>query len=520
MQLYYNWVYDQRSPEAKKDRAEALCLYLAKVSRMQIVNSYFLISDVVSRYKNTDDVFIKYNVVNGTAYQNGLLPLITVSEINNDFTADVAVQTSLVSHYDFKDAGQLLQQFETNNVAPLEKINVQVRYTNGKDYATRTEFYFIADKAGSFTVKYTPRFDMPEKGYINFTVEDINKTLGIVKDFSIDNSSGPGVLYVAVPEAGTYKLSVSSKYKSEVALSISTNGNYFYKNGPFLGNTVENYRGDLLSLPGYFYVPQGINKIYFSLNNSNPAGAGFATPQEVSKAFVFKNSKGNIVEPQLATSSDSSLFYLEIPAGSDGSFWQSFKMEQYRLCFANTSNIQWYARRKPCAAADFTVSVKKESNGCITQLTTTANSSSTEWQLYDAQQWHYYKNVQSVTLPENFSPNAIVTLKLADGCFISKRLSDDPAYLVQKTACATGAVAVEPSTNVVVYPNPGSGLFKCMQNGQPVLAEEISIHNVSGMRMANFTNTQQFNISSLPSGMYFYSMMISKTAYKGKLVKM
>ncbi|MBL0356775.1 MAG: T9SS type A sorting domain-containing protein [Chitinophagaceae bacterium] len=519
MQLYYDWIFDQRPVDHKKEKAAALCLYLAKINRLQVVNSYFLINDIVNRYQTTDNVYSRYNITNGTAYQNGTLPLINAEEIENDFTADLAMQNSFTGQFFYKNANEIKAQFENSNLLPLEKINVQVGYTNGKDYSARSEFYFIADKAGSVTIKYNPRFDMPGKGYINFTVEAVDQTLGILKDFSIDNNSSQGVLYVALPEAGTYKLSIVSKYKSAAAITITTNGNYFYKNGPFLGNTVENYRGDLLSLPGYFYVPPGIDKVYFSLNNSNPGGAGFATAAEVGKAFVFKDNGNNTVEPALVNTSDSALFYLKVPSGSHGAFWQSFKMEQYRLCFANTSNIQWYARRKSCTAADFTAVIKPGSETCITQLKTTAAANNLQWQVYDAQQWHNYNNVQEINLPENISPNAIVTLKTGEYCMITKRIGDDPVYIRQKTACATGATTVDASTKVLLYPNPGTGLFKCTQNGEPVIAEEINVHNVTGIRMANFTNTQQFNIAALPPGVYFYTLLINKSVYKGKLVK-
>ena len=68
---------------------------------------------------------------------------------------------------------------------------------------------------------------MPGNGYINFTVEVANQPLQVIKDFSINNLSDSGTLTIALPAGGTYKLSVVSKYKSSVNLTISTNGNYF-----------------------------------------------------------------------------------------------------------------------------------------------------------------------------------------------------------------------------------------------------------------------------------------------------
>lgn len=521
MVLYYDWVFDQRNVNvnAKAIKANDLCAYLARINKMQLVNSYYLISDVVRKYATESDTYRKYNTTDGTAYQSGLLSLITPEEIDANFRNDYTAQTNLINHFVFKGAGEVKALFEQNNLLPLDKINVQVGYTNGKDYTARSEYYLLADKPGSFSIKYTPKFDMAGKGYINFTVEDVNKNLGVVKDFSLDNNSASGNMDIVLPETGVYKVSIVSKYKSSVAVTINTNGNYFYKNGPFLGNTTENYRGDLISLPGYFYVPPGIDKIYFSLNNSNPGGAGHASAEEVNKAFSFKDNNGITANAKLHSSADSALFYLEIPQNGSG-FWQSFKMEQYRLSFANTSNIQWYAKRKECAAADFTVSVKAGNDGCVTQLHTPSKSNTIKWEVYDSQKWYEYNGSQMIELPATVSPNAIVTLRVSPSCYTTRRIGDDENYIRQKTFCATGATPADPNTKVIIYPNPGNGIFRCMQNSQPVTAEEVSVFNSSGVRVANFINTQQFNISNLSAGMYFYTLVINKVAYKGKLVKM
>ena len=520
MVLYYDFVFDQRLAINKTDKAAKLCLYLAKINRLQVVNSSAIINDIIYKYKTTDNIFIQYNTTDGTAYQNGLLPLITNQEIEMYFNEDVAFQTALIHDYSFEDAEEIKWEFERNGLMPLEKINVLVGHTNGKDYGARSEFYLLAEKAGNFTIRYTPRFDMKGKGQINITVEDVNSTLGIIKDFTLNNNSTAGTLTINIPGPGKYKLTIVSKYKSSALITIATNGNYFYKNGPFLGSTHENYRSDLLSLPGWFYVPAGIDKVIFSINNANPLGAGFASPAEISKAFQFKDDQNNALEPELVSTSDSALLYLQMPQGHNGVFGKAFKIEQWRLCFANISNIEWYAKKKNCTANDFITVIKESVFGCATQLKATAASSNLQWEIYDAQQWYYYQNKQQIDLPAGISPGAIITLRSGDNCAITKRLGDDEEYIKQKTACATGATPVSTDTKVIVYPNPGTGAFKCMQNGNPLTAEEVRVFNVSGLRMADFTNTQQFNISSLPAGMYFYTLLINKVVYKGKLVKM
>lgn len=519
MGLYYDWAFDQRSYAAKANKAAALCIYLAKINRLQIVNSFFLISDIVNKYATADSIFTRYNVDNGTAYLNGTLPLITATEINNNFSADYNIQVNLINEYSFKEVSEIKAAFENNNMSPLEKIDLFINYTNGKDYTSRSEMFISADKAGSFQIKYTPQFNMSGNGYINFTVESTDKSLTVIKDFSVDRNGTAGILFVPITVAGNYKLTVTTKYKSAVKLTIISNGNYFYRNGPFLGNTIENYRSNLLSLPGYFYVPSGINKVFFSINNSNPAGNGFATAAEIGASFLFKDNNNNAVTPKLVNNSDSALFYLEVPAGSDGHFWQAFKMEQYRLCFANISNIQWYASIKACNNADFKISVEKKAGECITQLSSNTIGGKLKWQVYDGGQSYQFNNQSVVELPNTISPNAIVTLSNGNGCATSKRLGDDAVYLKSIASCANEGALATATVSVTVFPNPGVGIFKCQQNGGPVLASAIEIYNLAGFKVAAFSNTQQFNITHLPAGIYFYKLVIENKYFNGKVIK-
>jgi len=49
----------------KADRDGALCIYLAKTNKLQLVNSYYMIATIVSKYATTSDFYAKYNVVSG-----------------------------------------------------------------------------------------------------------------------------------------------------------------------------------------------------------------------------------------------------------------------------------------------------------------------------------------------------------------------------------------------------------------------------------------------------------------------
>jgi hypothetical protein len=520
MLLYYDWLFDQRTSSAKAEKAAALCLYLARIDKLQLVNSYFLITDITSRYAVTGNFYAQYNVTNGTAYQNGNLPLITPEEINNNFQQDISNQGHLVPEYKLETASSVKAQFNNGNLSPLKTISVKISYTNGADYPNRSEFYIDAPNAGNFSIAYTPHFDMPGKGYINFTAEATAKALQVIKDFSIDNNSGPGMLNIILPAAGVYKLSVVSKYKSGVDLVISTNGNYFYKNGPFLGNKTENYRGNLLSLPGYFHVPDNVSKLIFSVNNSNPGGAGFTTAEDISNAFVIKDNNGNTLMPHLVTPGDSALFYVDVPAGSNNTFWQVYKMEQYNLCFANISNLQWYAERKPCSNANFTVAVINKNGNCITQLTAASNATDLKWEVYDSGRWLSFENQTAVELPNYSSPNAIVTLKNGDNCIVTKRIGDDEKFLRAKEACASGAPLPNIGVTPVLYPIPSHGIFNCMQNDAVLIADEINVTDSQGLLVGSFKNAKQFDISQLAAGVYWYRLVVKGNLFTGKLVKL
>jgi len=347
MVLYYDWISDKRPANDKMLKAAALCTYLAKVNRLQIVNSYFLVMDIVRLYPASSDFYKQFNITNGSAYQNGQMPLITAAEIESNFKTDLSAMGKSVDAYSLTDAQTIRANFKKNRIEPLEKIEVKLLYTNGAHYPNRSEFFIDAPAAGSFSISYTPHFLMPGKGYINFTVENADKALEVIADLSLNKDEKAGTMIVRIPSAGRFKLSVVSKYQSAVDLVITTNGNTFYKNGAFIGSKTENYRDNLASLPGYFYVPEGISKIFFSVNNSGPGGRGYATAEEISKAFVIKDNVGSTLVPRLVIPDDSAFFYLDVPPGNNGTFWRITTMGQYNLCFANISNLQWFAKSAP-----------------------------------------------------------------------------------------------------------------------------------------------------------------------------
>ena len=522
MILYFDWAGDSRTDAAKIDKAASLCIYLAKTNKLQLVNSYYLIAIITGKYSTGSNFYQQYNNVNGAAYLNGNLPLLTAAEINDNFQKDKSLYGNIIDEYKFESASYIQEQFTKNDLKPLKKISVQLNYSNGLDYYNRSEFNIIAPSAGNFTINYNPRFDMPDKGYINFTVESKDKALEIIKDFTIDRNAKAGTLVITLSSPGTYKLSVFSKYKSAVELDIITNGNYFYKNGPFLGTTTEKYLTNLQGIPGYFYIPGGINKLYFSISNSNPGGVGFASAEKINNAFDLKDNNGNTLQARFVTPNDSALFYMDIPVESKGKFGKVSKMGIYNLVFSNIGNVLWYAEPnpKPCSNANFTISVINKKGNCITRLTAASNSADLEWEVTDLGQTYTYSKQSVIELPDYSSPNAIVTLTNGNNCSVTKRLKDDEKFLRAKESCVSGSSLPSIAENPVIYPNPSYGIYNLLQNGSVLKANEIIITNTQGLQVGIFKEVKQINISHMPPGLYLYKMAVNGRVFNGKLLKL
>ena len=348
MVLYYDFIADPKSYESKSDKASAICLYLAKINKLQLVNSYYLILDLVRKYPLSSLVYEQFNVLSGTAYQQGNLSLITNSEIDKNFTEDLLKYQDLVTDYKFENAKDIISKMATKGLKPLDKIHVKIAYTNGVNYYNRSEFYFYASSAGVININCIPHFGMPGKGFINIAAEADDKALLILKDETITPENNLRDINISVPSPGIYKLSVVSQYQTSADISIVTNGNTFFKKGPFYGDKVENYRDDnWTSLPKYCYVPD-VSKLYFSINGACYTN-NCLTGDGVVNAFGIKDVTGKnpVIE---VSASDPSLFSIALSAADKNNFLQISKMREYNLCFANISNIEIYAEQQPEAA--------------------------------------------------------------------------------------------------------------------------------------------------------------------------
>ena len=517
MVLYFDCSKDDQHKRTRAEKDANLCIFLARSCKMQLVNSYYMIANIANSYPVNSDFYRAYNNGNGTAYQNGQLPLLTSADIDANFSDDLAKYSRQLDQINILKAKECNAGLKGIGLAPVPKVNVSIRYTNGINYYNRATFNFIAGAPGNFSVKYSPRFNMAGKGYINFLVESTDSMLMVVKDLTIDNSNTGGSFTVDLPSAGNYMFTVSSKYQSAAELSITTNGNFFFKNGAFLGNTTESYTLDSTSMPGYFYVPPGMNKVYFLVNNSISSGK-YASAEMISNSFNFRDNEGRLVMPHVANPADSSLFYLDVPGNLAGTFLHVTRMEQYNLQFINISNQLWFAQRETvCEGSGFSADIVRLNGKCITRLTAFSKPGQLAWKVNDHGRLMSFGNQLVVDLPEGTSKEISVTLFNGPDCSTTKRTADDQAFIRKYASCS--AAFDLGVFNPVVYPNPSDGIFKILQKAADQAANEVLVTNALGELVGIFRDTRQFDISHAAAGIYWYTIRINGVGYRGKIMK-
>jgi Domain of unknown function (DUF4838)/Secretion system C-terminal sorting domain len=428
--IHYMCMYFENAAttnSAKKiENEEALCIYLAKVSKMQLVNSYFLISSMLSKYEATNPIKIKYNVVNGTAYNNGSLPQITTDEIEQNFKLDVVKYANLINGFLYVTDDEVADNFAASSLKPISEVAIKINYTNGLNYNSKVGYVIYANKKGSFTINYKAKYDNTDKGYVNFVVESADEDLNIIKDVVLNKSNTAGAVTINLSKAGRYYFSMITKHQVTVDLSIETNGNLFYNKSGYSVSRINIYKSDANR---YFFVPNQVNRLYFTINNYS--GGKYIMADALAASLQLQNANDkNIAKPILVTPLDSSFFYVDVPANARGTFWSIANANKYSIQLVNVSNSFWFAQPKT---------------------------------------------------------------------------KEDQVVAIDKSA---------------VYPNPSSGFYTCVLQGKKVKADELSIFNTQGLKMAVFQNVNSFNISQFSAGVYMFKMLVNGNWHSGKLVKL
>ena len=520
--LYYDYSFNEKNSAAdKSSKAGSLCLYLARCNKLRIVNSYYLINRLVNSH-NTDTAFVnQFNSQTGSAYQQGNLPLINEAEIEVNYQQDISKYVGKIPAYEFEKSQAIAQKIQAGAFTASKKIFVEVGYTLGAQYPGKEAYYFYAAAPGQLKLSYNAIFEMPEYGQVNFVVEEATSGTNVIFDSSIRSSQASGNININVPAAGNYCVVLSTKYKTKIDLEIGTSGFAFYKNAAFMGDVRENFSNKPSSFPGSFFVPQGLARVYFSVTNSYNSNSGYLSVTKLENYFIFKDNLGNRVTPKQVTG-DSLLYYLEIPGGQSGSFWQFFNTaNRFNLCFANISNYYWFGTPKTCSNSDFEIDLVKEGGQCLVRLTAKNFDGTNEWQVFDKNKWVVYHNKKQLILPAGTSPYAVINHLESTNCSTQKSIWDIENYGAMLEACASGASLPQQNepVAVVAFPNPTTGFAQFKQAGESLLLTEITLYDVTGKKLLTKLNTNSINLEALPPATYFYRLKAAGLQHQGKIQK-
>jgi hypothetical protein len=406
---------------------------------------------------------------------------------------------------------------EQNAVQALAKIDMKIAYTNGQDYPNLTEFFIYAPVAGSFTVNCNASYNMPGKGFINVTAEAVDAPSTILTDVTITPEYNPGKITVNIPGRGFYKLTIISKYKTGNHLVIECKGNTFFRKGPFYGNMVENYRENWTGLPRFVHIPEGMNRLFFSVNNACDASGNCISASDVEQGFSIRDKDDNHLSIN-SSPADPLLFYIDIPQSVQGSFIEVTRMREYNLCFANISNIELYAERKPCSVSDFSIGLIKKNGECMTTLTAAStNKANLHWEILEGSRTSYFNGEDVLELPL-LSTSAVISLSTGPSCISRKRTGDSESYKNNFEACAADAPMAIPVP--VASPNPSPGIFRFMSNGSLSIMELIRIFDLHGREVKTVRNSYAADLGSFPAGVYIYKITSDGKDFKGRIVKL
>lgn len=518
LQLYYNWLADQRPVAAKQEAAGRLCIYLARIQHLQLVNSYAVISTLVAPFNADSDFYRAFNPQNGLAYQAGQLAPLSSDEIEADFIRDLAFARTEPISFQQATSTSLYSDLQRAGLKVPEQLNWTISYTNGKNYTQRSEYRILAKAQQPLQIDWNAQHEMPGKGVLNFAVENCNDPAQIITDYTIRQDAASGRLNIYFPTDGTYRLVITSRNKVTVQVNLALNGNVLYKADGNWGNTVENYRSNLSSFPGYVYVPAGVERVYFSLNNNNPAGAGFASATAIARAFLFKDVHGEDILPQFSAT-DSSMMYLDL-GNHSGTWFTATKMEQYRLTLINISNNYWYLRTAGCAGTAVKARFLSVDGVCRVQLEAAATSGNPTWELYFQGLSNRLAAADQIVVPERMGPSTMVWVYFPGGCTEKYRLSDIAGYFQGLNACTGAAQTPVPAEEgLKIYPNPGAGTYFLSSGTTPVVADKAEIFNSNGVLVYQASRISRIDISNQPAGIYMYRVYRSGKWDTGRIIK-
>jgi uncharacterized protein (UPF0297 family) len=346
--LYYDFFTVINSPAVKKQRAETFVQHAAQTNHLLIINAYWMVNQVGFIYANDPAFIAKWTPASGTGY-TGLAPL-NANDIERNFTSDYqrfctpgGVYGLTTTDYAFAAPKEIIAAITKGKLKSKVNISYRIRQTGGRNNFSSNNRVYIPVAGGSMQIRFSKhQFNTTSQTSVVVDSEDQLYSNTII----IPNTEN-GSVNISFPQAGFYHLSIYGRDAASIDLSILTKGNYFFKYGPFANITDEYYENNPSSTPTAFFVPPGIKRVYFCVNNAvSTDEVNITDIGTINKAFSFTNPQGQKVAVRFANpSKDRTLFCFDVPANSDNKVWKMNPSNGYwygfNFAFSNIQNISF-----------------------------------------------------------------------------------------------------------------------------------------------------------------------------------
>lgn len=359
--------------------AEILATYIASLTSTNILNSYasiFFLANDIKLLGLTDTAFYwkwepdqNHNQWGTTGNYdpvwNTISP-ITEMDIDANFQQDLLDFPVYTSNYTFNDLNTIVNQISTNGLESKDTINFSI---SNNAYKWSYGFTIYAPSGGSIKIIYDSLAFNASLPLLNHPSND-----DVVMNFSIDSDdqlysdekkihSAEGIngqFDLLIPAGGRYQFLIQKSTYGGANLKIVTNGNIVCREGAIYPTVFEKYPS-INEAASYVYVPQGHDKIYFSLGDV------------CTKIECMSDSAYNLIsEYKTPTDSsiliqrsatDSSLYFIDVPTGMDGKFWKIYNKtgNNFGMSLATISNYYFWLQPanpnkiKKIKAFDFSV---------------------------------------------------------------------------------------------------------------------------------------------------------------------
>ncbi|MCC7051363.1 MAG: T9SS type A sorting domain-containing protein [Bacteroidia bacterium] len=348
--LHDNYVLSKRSELL--NNATILCQYIAQTTHLKLINTarsmeLLAYDDTLMSLDSTfnrkwDPFQVHYQWkpgVSGSVDPNwATITPLTESDIDLNFSNDVALFSGFNATYTFEDDLAILNTITSSGLEAKDTVNFNLSYESPatnftiKLYSNGAPLKIIYDSIANSVSNENVR--------ISFSLDSEDQLSSVGKEInSIDGTNGQFDLIV--PSAGFYYLTLGKTTLGGGNFHVVTNGNVLYRVGNIYPAYFERFES-IKEAASYIYVPTGIDKIYLTMLDVCTSSLCLSD-SVLNGISTYKNSIDSSIFIH-RSQMDSGLFYLDVPMGMDGKFWQVYhhNNNNYSMSLANISNFYYW----------------------------------------------------------------------------------------------------------------------------------------------------------------------------------